>query len=95
MLRRQYIFAIEVDQSLMLTYILVDGDWSDWSDWQKCSKKCGGGSQNRQRSCSKPAPQYLGKDCEGEEDDVRGCNDFPCEGDWRLTSLTLSKDYSV
>lgn len=54
----------------------VDGYFSEWSSWSNCSKSCGGGSQQRHRSCF-PA-QHGGKDCEGESKEVRACNTQAC-----------------
>merc|ERR1712080_707277 len=41
-----------------------------WSEWSSCSKTCTGGK--RTRTCTHPAPQNGGKECEGEA--VEDCN---------------------
>ena len=39
---------------------------------------CGGGTKDRERTCTNPAPQYLGKDCVGVPDDRTDCNTHHC-----------------
>jgi hypothetical protein len=46
--------------STIVCLFLVDGDWDDWTNWATCSVTCGGGSQNRSRTCTNPVPQYGG-----------------------------------
>ncbi|KAK3738877.1 hypothetical protein QZH41_014661 [Actinostola sp. cb2023] len=57
----------------------VDGGWSDYSDWPSCSKKCGGGTQTRTRTCTNPAPAHGGKDCIGDGKESRDCNKDKCK----------------
>ncbi|KAK3734988.1 hypothetical protein QZH41_004400 [Actinostola sp. cb2023] len=38
-----------------------DGKWSDWRPWAKCTMSCGGGEQQRRRTCSNSFPQNGGK----------------------------------
>ena len=56
----------------------VDGGWTEFGDWSTCSATCGGGSQSRQRTCTNPAPQNGGLDCQGEAEEVRSCNTQSC-----------------
>ena len=56
----------------------IDGGLSDWSAWSKCSSKCNGGEQKRNRTCSNPEPAHGGKDCEGELTESKKCNEQPC-----------------
>jgi len=51
--------------------IKVDGKWSEWST---CSATCGGGTQTR--TCTAPAPQYGGADCQGASSQT--CNTQAC-----------------
>ncbi|KAK3738880.1 hypothetical protein QZH41_014662 [Actinostola sp. cb2023] len=62
----------------------VDGGWSAYSAWPKCDKACGGGSQSRARTCTKPKPAHGGKNCAGEAKETRKCNTKPCpvDGGW-------------
>ena len=57
---------------------LVDGGWDDWTKWATCSVTCGGGSQNRSRTCTNPVPQYGGADCVGADGDKQDCNTHNC-----------------
>jgi len=56
----------------------VDGNWSDWKDWSNCPVTCGGGVQNRSRTCTNPPPAFGGESCPGESDETRACNEDPC-----------------
>ncbi|OWK57262.1 Hemicentin-1 [Lonchura striata] len=56
----------------------VDGKWSPWSSWSTCSVSCGGGSRQRTRHCSDPAPQFGGHKCEGSDIQMDFCNSDPC-----------------
>ena len=60
-------------------YYLVDGGWSIWS-FGNCSKLCGGGVQNKTRSCNNPPPSCRGKNCVGQTMDVVECNNISCIG---------------
>ncbi|CAH1786771.1 unnamed protein product [Owenia fusiformis] len=65
----------------------VDGGWSNWNSfWAGCNRQCGdNGTQIRKRKCTKPAPKYGGKPCEGLSYERRPCNRFPCvpvDGQW-------------
>ncbi|XP_005110846.3 A disintegrin and metalloproteinase with thrombospondin motifs 3 [Aplysia californica] len=57
----------------------VNGFWSPWSSWSECSSECGVGVRQRSRACDNPAPQYEGKDCEGETDKWDTCVNNKCE----------------
>ena len=54
------------------------GEYGNWIPW-KCSKTCGGGNQIRTRVVATQA-QNGGKQCDGENTDVKLCNEFPCPG---------------
>lgn len=62
----------------------VHGNWSQWSEWETCSVTCGGGLQRRLRNCDNPPPAFGGDDCSGESEEIRPCNEIPCEvdGNW-------------
>lgn len=60
--------------------VTVDGGYSDWADWTQCTQTCGGGSQERERTCTKPAPQFGGKPCSGVADEIQDCNTHNCPG---------------
>ncbi|CAG5105955.1 Oidioi.mRNA.OKI2018_I69.chr1.g2603.t1.cds [Oikopleura dioica] len=44
----------------------------EWSDWSECSATCGGGEQNRARSC------MFGSSCTGDKLETRKCNKNRC-----------------
>ncbi|XP_052230978.1 A disintegrin and metalloproteinase with thrombospondin motifs adt-1-like isoform X2 [Dreissena polymorpha] len=56
----------------------VDGDWSEWIDWGPCDVSCNTGHHTRYRLCDNPAPENLGKYCEGPDNEVDQCYDKPC-----------------
>ena len=62
----------------------IDGAWVDWTVWNVCSVTCGGGTQDRSRTCTNPAPQYGGADCSGAANDTQDCNtqECPIDGAW-------------
>ena len=75
------LWSFEIKQSCYSTgliYSAVDGNWTVWGDWELCSVTCGGGAQSRSRTCTNPPPRYGGRDCTGDSNDVRSCNDHPC-----------------
>jgi len=59
---------------------IVDGNWAEWGPWSEPSRSCGGATKRRVRSCSNPVPEYGGKDCEGEAEEVQECNTEACPG---------------
>ncbi|XP_068809626.1 hemicentin-1 isoform X3 [Struthio camelus] len=62
----------------------VDGKWATWTSWSTCTVSCGGGSRQRTRRCSDPAPQFGGHKCEGNDIQIDFCNSDPCpiHGNW-------------
>jgi len=73
----------------------VDGGWSDFAGWTSCTKTCGGGTQTRSRTCTKPAPSHGGRPCQGQSQERRSCNVYYCPVDggwsgWSYTSCTAS-----
>ncbi|OWF34851.1 Hemicentin-1 [Mizuhopecten yessoensis] len=57
----------------------IDGIWTMWSNWTMCSVTCGGGLQDRERTCE--GPFYGGANCTGEEAQERECNTHNCPVD--------------
>ncbi|XP_069121896.1 semaphorin-5A-like isoform X2 [Argopecten irradians] len=62
------------------------GDWSPWTAFSKCTAYCGGGTQQRHRSCDSPQPFGFGHDCIGDGMETRTCNTHSCEGEWSCWS---------
>lgn len=60
--------------------IPVHGGYSRWSRWNSCSRQCGGGTQQRYRSCTNPRPGNGGRDCSRLEPrkQTRFCNTQRC-----------------
>jgi hypothetical protein len=56
----------------------INGGWSGWSGWSGCSVACGGGTQNRTRSCNSPSPNVCGAGCSGPSSQSQSCNTQPC-----------------
>ncbi|XP_063690486.1 uncharacterized protein LOC134823063 [Bolinopsis microptera] len=56
----------------------IDGGWSDYGEWSECSKRCGGGSQSRTRTCTKPSPAHGGAECAGDSTETQDCNSQEC-----------------
>ncbi|XP_053736524.1 adhesion G protein-coupled receptor B1-like isoform X2 [Synchiropus splendidus] len=54
----------------------VDGMWQSWSLWSGCSQTCGGGTQERTRSCY--GPFFGGGHCPGNREEVRSCSEKKC-----------------
>lgn len=59
-------------------FISVDGYWNDWNNWEICNVTCGGGIQQRSRTCVEPL--YGGADCTGPDTDYQACNTQSCPG---------------
>ncbi|XP_060574479.1 A disintegrin and metalloproteinase with thrombospondin motifs adt-1-like [Ruditapes philippinarum] len=59
----------------------VDGGWTEWSQWRQCPVLCGVGLQSRTRSCTNPSPANAGKQCVGQNFDVKLCYSGIC-GDY-------------
>ncbi|XP_060725777.1 adhesion G protein-coupled receptor B1 isoform X1 [Tachysurus vachellii] len=54
----------------------VDGQWQQWSSWSRCTKTCGGGSQQRERVCY--GPLFFGEPCPGDRVEIQPCNEKRC-----------------
>ncbi|XP_063443799.1 SCO-spondin-like isoform X2 [Mytilus trossulus] len=76
--------AASSQQSCNTHHCPIDGVWTSWSGWGTCTVTCGGGSQDRTRSCTNPAPQYGGANCVGVTSETQGCNSQLCiiDGAW-------------
>ncbi|KAJ8306694.1 hypothetical protein KUTeg_015735 [Tegillarca granosa] len=54
----------------------VYGTWTTWQSWTTCDVTCGGGRQNRSRTCVKVATTDL--DCMGRSTQQQTCNKWEC-----------------
>ncbi|XP_052704188.1 uncharacterized protein LOC128180261 [Crassostrea angulata] len=62
----------------------IDGGWASWGSYGACTVTCGGGTQVRSRTCTNPAPQYLGANCVGSSTSSQSCStqNCPVDGSW-------------
>ena len=56
----------------------VDGIYTEWSEWGACSKTCGRGNMERNRTCV--GPFHGGRDCEGPDSEPAYCYPSNCPG---------------
>ncbi|XP_048256067.1 SCO-spondin-like isoform X19 [Haliotis rufescens] len=71
-----------VTQACSTDHCPIDGVYGEWSSWGACSDTCGGGTQDRTRSCT--APKFGGVDCQDPAVDTMACNTNHCpvDGVW-------------
>ncbi|KAI8487892.1 hypothetical protein Bbelb_343400 [Branchiostoma belcheri] len=63
----------------------VNGGWTIWGAWTGCSVTCGVGTETRDRTCTNPAPENGGAECDGSAQETRSCDtglSCPVDGDW-------------
>ena len=63
--------------------LLVDGGWKSWYAWSQCDVTCGTGTNIRVRTCTNPRPINGGLFCEGDSEEMKGCDAGACSGKWR------------
>ena len=51
-----------------------------WQDNTQCSRSCGGGNKQQNRSCTNPVPQCGGVSCLGNKHRTVPCNEQHCPG---------------
>ena len=73
----------------------VDGGWSDWTAWDQCPITCGGGTHDRSRTCTNPAPQYGGADCTGSDAERENCNIHNCPSKFNLYYLVTVQSVAI
>lgn len=54
-------------------------EWNEWSNWTSCNEPCGGGLQNRSRSCQNPVKDYVLGNCIGDSIETNDCNTHKCQ----------------
>ena len=79
-LYENFLENLECNHEYFLCYLIVDGGWSLFGEWGSCSLTCGGGVQDRQRTCTNPSPAFGGRPCDGSSMETRFCQQFPCPG---------------
>ncbi|XP_048588583.1 A disintegrin and metalloproteinase with thrombospondin motifs 1 isoform X1 [Nematostella vectensis] len=63
---------------------MINGGWSEWGNYSDCSHSCGGGVQWRSRTCTNPAPEAGGDNCEGSS-----------RGHWRICNTQACPEGSI
>ncbi|XP_070177905.1 SCO-spondin-like isoform X4 [Littorina saxatilis] len=56
----------------------INGGWSSWSGWSQCPVTCGGGTQQKTRTCTNPAPACQGSNCPGASSQTLTCATSQC-----------------
>lgn len=73
--------------------VSVDGSFGNWSEWSTCDATCGGGIQQRYRTCTNPSPSHGGRDCLtanlGPSMVTQSCNINECPGKLHLNCVFL------
>ena len=86
---------VRTPPSTMKLISAVNGGFANFSAWTNCDAPCGGGTQDRSRTCSNPPRANGGADCVGEWFETRECNRQRCPvdggfsdyGDWSECSV--------
>ena len=78
-----------------ILHILVNGNYTAWSAWEECSATCGGGIQQRVRTCTYPSPANGGKDCTalGPAVETKDCNSQPCPSEYSGLDMCSETNY--
>lgn len=79
------IFALFLLSTNCIESKRVDGSFSEWSLFGQCSATCGAGVQMALRTCTNPAPLNGGRDCSGQNAQVKKCEIKLCTPSHWLT----------
>ncbi|CAH3043762.1 unnamed protein product [Pocillopora meandrina] len=90
------IYCIEKFRCCKMKKAAVNGGWSSFGPWGQCSATCGGGTQERSRTCTNPPPSGGGAQCVGPSKETQACNTHECPvnggwsdwGDWGQCSAS-------
>lgn len=90
------IYCIEKFRCCKMKKAAVNGGWSSFGPWGQCSAECGGGTQERSRTCTNPPPSGGGAQCVGSSKETQACNTHECPvnggwsdwGDWGQCSAS-------
>lgn len=79
-MKSKHYFVSSSDPTIMIVVVSGNGGYTPWSDFSPCSATCGGGMQQRTRTCTNPPPSNGGKDCSllGATFESRNCSSNPC-----------------
>lgn len=80
----EHVYCIEKFKCCRMKKAVVNGGWTDFGPFGECSATCGGGMQERSRTCTNPPPSGGGAQCSGSAKETRACNTEPCavDGGW-------------
>ncbi|CAC5382235.1 Coadhesin,Hemicentin-1,Mucin-like protein,Thrombospondin-1 [Mytilus coruscus] len=70
----------------------VNGEWTAWTPWTNCPETCNDETLNRTRSCSNPAPENGGTDCQGLDKEFMSCHTAQCPVDGGWTEWSVWSD---
>ena len=76
-----------------ILYLIVDGVWDGWSQWQDCPVTCGGGDQERSRTCNFSDPSNKGLYCQHDGSSgsqTQRCGEASCPG--KKNCIVISSD---
>ncbi|CAD7936456.1 unnamed protein product [Amoebophrya sp. A120] len=71
----------------------IDCLLEEWSDWSVCTAKCGGGVTKRHRKIA-TFPDFGGKGCDGELEQVEMCNEHLCAEDIPPHDVPINCDWA-
>lgn len=63
--------------------------WGSWTEWTMCPVTCGGGKQERTRSCDSPAPDNDGPDCIGSSTENKQCAPSVCPSRYTIHTYNV------
>ncbi|XP_059080383.1 adhesion G protein-coupled receptor B3-like [Tigriopus californicus] len=66
--------GISQETTTCVAYCPIHGHWSDWTAWSDCSRFCGPGEINRNRTCDNPEPQFGGDPCPNPSYEENTCD---------------------
>ena len=68
------------------SWLIAESKWSRWSAWTDCTKTCGTGTRQRNRTCAaiNKRAVFAPISCAGKSRQVKSCAEWNCPG-WYMT----------